>query len=142
MGIFNLNKRSIKIFNWYLYFPTRHRLKARSLRDDVDRYKRRNIKKKIVSDAFSGEEVAECAICHSVLNINTIQMHHIISYCEGGETDIANIALLCPKCHKGVHNNIFYSQRLLDLYPEAKEKMLNIYNKEINEKNEQNNSRN
>ncbi len=43
----------------------------------------------------------QCVGCG--MRANVCDAHHIIWWDDGGPTDITNLVLLCPKCHKKVH---------------------------------------
>ena len=45
----------------------------------------------------------QCVGCG--MRASACEAHHIIWWDDGGPTDIANLVLLCPKCHKKVHKH-------------------------------------
>lgn len=44
-----------------------------------------------------------CVICG--WNESTRDIHHIVPVKDGGADDISNLTVLCPNCHRVVHNN-------------------------------------
>lgn len=35
----------------------------------------------------------------------TFQVHHVVFKCNGGSNDLNNLQLLCPECHRKLHNS-------------------------------------
>lgn len=48
-----------------------------------------------------------CAICG--WNESTCDIHHIIERKNGGKDNIDNLIIVCPNCHRIIHNNKKYS---------------------------------
>ena len=43
-----------------------------------------------------------CFVCER--KFNKLEAHHIIEFAKGGKTDLENIGLICPNCHRILHN--------------------------------------
>ena len=35
----------------------------------------------------------------------TFQVHHVVFKCNGGSNNLSNLVLLCPECHRKLHNS-------------------------------------
>jgi 5-methylcytosine-specific restriction endonuclease McrA len=35
----------------------------------------------------------------------TFQVHHVVFKCNGGSNNLNNLQLLCPECHRKLHNS-------------------------------------
>lgn len=45
----------------------------------------------------------KCDQCNQTLNVDAAKGHHIVRHADGGQTAEHNLAVLCDKCHHGVH---------------------------------------
>lgn len=48
-----------------------------------------------------------CQICGAKEDSKrvTFQVHHIVFKCNGGSNNLSNLKLLCPECHRKLHNS-------------------------------------
>lgn len=44
----------------------------------------------------------KCMVCEK--EFNKLEGHHILEFSKGGTTDVENIGLICPTCHRKLHN--------------------------------------
>lgn len=49
-----------------------------------------------------------CTVCHNAsLGLQLNILHHIRPLCEGGSHEANNLIVLCPNCHKKIHNLMY-----------------------------------
>lgn len=58
-------------------------------------------KRKEVIDVLGGK----CEVC-SFSNKNILEIHHILPISKGGDNNWNNLSVLCPNCHRSIHDLI------------------------------------
>lgn len=90
-------------------------------------------KREEVIDLFDGQ----CEVC-SYFNEDILEIHHILPLSEGGDNNWDNLSVLCPNCHRSVHEvlNSNNPKETLEKYLFFKNvnfpKFLNIVRKSVN----------
>lgn len=74
------------------------------LRDEIQ-YKR-----KVVIDLFGGK----CEVC-SFSNKKILEIHHVLPISKGGDNNWENLSILCPNCHRSVHDLLTSNEPVEDL---------------------------
>lgn len=65
-----------------------------------------DLSKRTISKILNRSNIG-CAICG--WNESTCDIHHIIERKNGGNDEINNLIIVCPNCHRIIHNNKTYS---------------------------------
>lgn len=48
---------------------------------------------------------SRCSRCGRIMAPQQFELHHIKPVSDGGVTDISNLVLLCPNCHREIHTS-------------------------------------
>lgn len=75
------------------------------LREDIlqqERVRERSYVIRLKSDLYTIYGI-NCAWCGWGTFAEILQAHHIIPVASGGRTNLTNLILLCPNCHKAAH---------------------------------------
>jgi len=61
-----------------------------------------------------------CLMClrdrDNLINYETLEVHHVVQVCDGGEDEPGNIWVLCTTCHRTVHFHRYYIRRKDGIY--------------------------
>lgn len=60
----------------------------------------------IRSDIYNSlKKKRTCYMCKNTYD-HPLQIHHIVPVCKGGSNEASNLAVLCSKCHKEIHDSM------------------------------------